>query len=133
MPPPRACPTHWESRVPDPTETLRPLYRMRQLALDLESALARDDMEMMTQAAGLLAPALANCQAAVASRSLSAGEAAEVALATRHTLNECEATLLRAMAQIKCEMRRLQQGKRTVVSVRPYPTGGSGRKLDTSR
>jgi hypothetical protein len=119
--------------VPDQTETLRPLRRMQQLAHDLQSALNRGDIEMMTQAAGLLAPALADCQAASESFGLSAGEAVDMVLATRHTLDACETTLLQAMAQINTEIRRLQQGKRAVGAIRSRVPTGSGSKLDTAR
>jgi hypothetical protein len=106
---------------------------MQQLARDLQSALDRGDIEMVTLAAGLLAPALADCREASASLDLSAGEAAEMAMATRRTLDECETTLMQAMAQISTEVRRLQQGKRAVVAIRSRAPGGSGSKLDTSR
>jgi hypothetical protein len=118
--------------VPEETPALRPLQRLRQLAKELQAALADDDMELMVQATNLLAPTLADCQT-VAVGFLSASEAAEIALETRSLLNECETTLIQAMAQIHAELSRLQKGKRAVVTMRSHKTTGSGRTLDTSR
>lgn len=118
--------------MPEEIAALRPLQRLRQLAKELQAALADDDMELMVQATNLLAPTLADCQK-VPSTFLSAGEAAEIALETRHILSECESTLMQAMAHIHAEIGRLQKGRRTFATVKSRESDGSGRTLDTSR
>jgi hypothetical protein len=102
------------------------------LAKELQAALADEDIELMTQAANLLAPTLADCKAAATSSSLRAGEAAAIALETRHILNECETVLGQAMAQIHFELRRLKRGKRAA-SLQAYGVVEAGGTLDTSR
>ena len=115
------------------SDTLRPLRWLRQLSHDLRSGIERDDMALVAQAASLLAPAVAECQTACTASSLSAGEAAEMAMETHRTLNECEAQLMRAMSQVAAEIRRLQQGRKTVAVVQPRSPDASGLTLDTSR
>jgi hypothetical protein len=117
----------------DELDTLRPLRRLRQLARDLRSGIERDDMALVAQAAGLLAPTISECQIACTSLSLSAGDAAEMAMETHQMLNECETRLMQAMAQVAAEIRRLQQGRKTVAVVQPRSPDASGLTLDTLR
>lgn len=116
----------------DLTNELRPLQRLRELARDLEAGIARDDMTLVTQAAGLLGAAVAECQRACETWPVTAGEAAELALETRSILNRCEAMLMQAMSHVGAEIRRLQQGKRVFAAVRT-PTATRSDRLDTCR
>lgn len=133
--------SRWQSRhTPTPEiptgptemEALRPLLRLRQLATEIQSALARNDLALVTQAAALLAPALEQCKTHAAALDMSAGEAAEIALQTQSLLNRCEAELREAMARIRQEMKRLRFGKQAVVNARK-PRTAAGSRLDTRR
>ncbi|HZO91645.1 MAG TPA: hypothetical protein VFB38_25205 [Chthonomonadaceae bacterium] len=114
-------------------EALRPLRRLRQLAAEIQAALEHGDLEIVCQAAALLAPTLARCQQTQARLNLGAGEAAELALQTRAALDACEATLRQALRDVAAEMRRLRQGRRTIALVRARRPAATGYRLDTQR
>lgn len=116
----------------DLSNELRPLQRLRALAQDLEAGIARGDLALVTQAAGLLGPTVAECQRVCETFPVTAGEAAELALETRAMLNRCETSLMQGMGKVAEEMRRLQQGKRVFATVRtPLPIRAN--RLDTYR
>jgi hypothetical protein len=112
-------------------EALQPLQRLHQLAREIRNALAQDNLEIVGQAAELLAPTLALWQEIQAEMPINAGEAAQLALDTRAILTECEESLLRAMGNIQAEMRRLRQGKRTLTSTQSVAI--VGQSVDTLR
>jgi len=102
---------------PAVAEELRPLLRLRQLAREIDAALANNNMELVSRAASLLAPTLAHWKEKQPRLKVGAGEAAQIALDTQNLLDKCEATLQEAMQRIRERMRRLQQGKRAIAAV----------------
>jgi hypothetical protein len=107
---------------------------MRQIATEIRAAMTRNDLQVVCQAAGLLAPTLERCREMRDLRTASAGEAAQIALQTQGLLKECETLLAQAMRQVAAEIGRLRKGKRAVALVRArFPTAPAGRTLDTSR
>ena len=119
----------WDPREYD----LHPLVRLRQLAEEIRGAAGRNDLEVVCQAANLLAPALEQCKDVRDRLTDSAGEAAQIAMQTQNILNDCESVLTIAMRGIAVEMRRIQQGKRVLKLARRRAAGASARSLDAKR
>lgn len=94
------------------SESLRPLLRMRQLALDIQRAIDRNDMRLVYKATGLLPHALAQVQAAYAALPPDAEVAMELATEARILLDQCETALRHRMANASGEIRRLKRGRR---------------------
>jgi hypothetical protein len=114
-------------------EELRPLLRLRQLAREIDAALANNDMEIVSRAAALLAPTLAHWKEVQPHLTVGAGEAVQIALETRNLLDKCEAALAQAMLRIRAEMRRLQRGRRAIKAMRARQQHRLGRRVDLRR
>ncbi len=99
-------------------EALRPLVRLRQLALEIQAALARDNLEIVYQATALLAPTLAQWKAASARDQLDAAQVAQMIQETRALLDACEVRLTQKMGRVGQKLRRLHQGRRAIALVR---------------
>ena len=108
-------------------EALRALLRLNQLACEIRDAIARKDLAIVSQASSLLAPSLAHWHELSRDLDVTPGDAVQIALDTRRLLMECEGTLVKAMQDISLEMRRLQQGKRAIASLRARRTPVVGR------
>jgi len=111
-----------------------PLLRLRQLAWEIRAAIARNDIEIVCQAAGLLPSALARWNALYPTLPVGAGAAAQIALDTRNLLNECEGALTQAMQKAQEAMRRRHRGKKLLAHTRSRRAAFvPGQTLDTSR
>ncbi len=132
-------PTPTESREPDSDfrsqeEALRPLERLRQLAVEIQAALARNNMELVHQATALLPSALARWEVAQRHLHVRAPEIAQMAQETRALLDTCEADLMQRRRQVGQKMRRLQQGRRAIALVRTrHASPISSRQIDLKR
>ena len=116
----------------EPTESLNPILRLRQIAEELRAAAKRNDLEVVSAAASLLEPTLARCGGLAASDPRTAGAAAEIALQIRTVLTECQAILTSSAHAVSEDMKRIRHGKRTIAGVRRPLTGVlSARKLDS--
>ncbi|HLK61553.1 MAG TPA: hypothetical protein VKU00_33705 [Chthonomonadaceae bacterium] len=111
-----------------------PLLRLRQLAREIRAAITRNDLVIVSQAAGLLPSALARWNAVYPTLPVGAGDAAQIALETRNLLHECEVALTQAMLQVREEMRHRHKGKKLLISARSrYAPFSSGIRLDTRK
>ena len=108
---------------------LRALNRLRQLSIEIEQGLQRDDLELVCQAAGLLGPTLTQWNNAHETLDISAGEAAQLALETRQTLTRCEASILKTMGRMSGELKSLRQGRQHLQTKR-RPRYSASRRLD---
>ncbi len=99
-------------------EGLRPLIRLRQIAQDIQQALAENDLEVASLASELLPAVTEWWQASLATLPVSPGDAADLALETRRLLFECEAQMEGMMKKTASELRHLKQSQ-ALLQARP--------------
>ncbi len=106
------------SAILDEASLLRPLRRMRQLALEIQEAVARGDMEIMSKAAALLAPSLA--QWAQARPGVAPDNAVMLRLTheTQQTLADCEQAVSLAMLPVQARYNKTRQHQSRVRQMR---------------
>ena len=92
-------------------EGLRPLVRLRQVAHDIQRAIAEDDLELAALAAELLPAVTEWWQQSHATLPVSAGDAADLALETRRLLSDCQTQMELAMKRTARELRHLKKSK----------------------
>ncbi len=112
---------------------LRPLLRMRRLAQEIREGLARGEMEIVGQAAQLLAPALAEWHERRDMMDSTPDEAVQLAQDTQALLNDCEQTLHNAMNQIAEELRRIKRAQKSAEVVRVAVPAMFGFRLNIER
>ncbi len=114
-------------------EALRPLVRLHQLALEIQAALARDNLDLVYRATALLAPTLAQWQATADRNIIDAAQVTQMIQETRALLDACEVRLTQRMSRIGQKLRRLHQGRRAIALVRTRNLPAITSRLDMRR
>ncbi|MBC7528252.1 MAG: hypothetical protein H7308_11955 [Chthonomonadaceae bacterium] len=109
-------------------EGLRPLVRLRQIAQDIQYAIAEDDMELASLAAELLPAVTEWWSQSLSTLPVGAGDAADLALETRRILGDCELKMEVAMKRTAQELRHL---KRSRAMLEAQPVLPAVRRVDT--
>lgn len=91
------------------TSALRPLRRMRQLALEVQAAVARGEMDIMSKAAALLAPSLAQWAESRADVAPNDPTMLRLTRETQQALADCEQAVLLAMLPIEARSNETRQ------------------------
>ena len=123
------------SAASTPETNLRPLRRLRQLAGEIESALQRNDMDVVRRASNLLAPTLSQWAAARLDLDAEDAETLRLTQDTQRALAQCESLMQTAMARVQAQsnqVRQQQQRLRRVRAQRIVPLR-AGRVLDARR
>lgn len=100
------------------TPALRPLRRMRQLAGEIQTAVARGDMDIMSKAAALLAPSLA--QWAQTRAGVAPDDATMLRLwrETQQALADCEQAVSLAMLPVQARSSETRQHQNRLKQMR---------------
>ena len=110
---------------------LRDLQRLRQLVQEIQTALAGENMSVVSQAATLLAPALAQWAATRPLVDPHDSQMLELAQETHRAMDECEQAMRLAMNNIETKRNHLRQHQRHLQRLRALrPAPLAGRSLD---
>lgn len=101
---------------------LRSLRRLGQLAGEIQNALHKEDMAVVSQASGLLAPALAQWAEASLPQDEHNAEIAELMQEARQALAACETSLSCALSDVREQQGQVRQHQNRVKHARSRKT-----------
>ncbi len=114
---------------------LRTLRRLEQLAGEIQSALRCEDMDLVRQASGLLAPALAQWAEMSSPADRQNPVIAHLTREVQQQLQACEAALARAMSDVQTQQGQMRQHLKRVRHARSHrimPSRPTGKTLNIS-
>jgi hypothetical protein len=114
-------------------QEVRPLMRLHQLSLDIDSALVRHDWELVEEASALLPDALDACLHISSTLFQENPALLSLAQATFDRLQKCETLLQEHQESVVGDLRRLRIGQRQTQWLKSPTSVYEGRRLDTLR
>ncbi len=101
-------------------DPLRPLRRLRQLAEEIQNALAREDMSVVRQASSLLAPTLAQWAERRSETPPRNAEMENLSRETRAALTDCEEAMRLAMERNRTRATEIRQHRGRLRKLRAH-------------